>query len=446
VRSLGWLFVKDLQILRRSPLLSGLLIVYPIVIALLIGLALSRAPSKPRVAIVNEVPPGQAIHIGSEQITVAQYVASLNQDIIPVPVQTRDEAVQKVRSGDVLAALIIPQDIIARLSSGLQQAEVEVIYNGDALTASYVRSTIDSQLSQANAELSSRLEQVAATEIDLLLHGGQLQAFGADVNILGLEKSKAILDGVIGSTKEPATKLALTPVANFASLGAANLGLSKSILASVSQPVHVQETTLSGRRTPLDTFAVAVAVCLSLMFVCVLLAAGSLALEREENAFPRLVRGLVSPEALIAEKVLLAGICAWTVSVAMLFGIGAFVGLDYGRAGQWLIGLAGGAIAFGALGVAIGAVAREVRAASLLAILSSLPLAFLALVPSGAVAGGLYDVIRVVCAVFPFKPALEAMNAAINASTPSLGVSLLHLLIVAAGFAVLARLALRRFV
>jgi hypothetical protein len=35
-----WLLLKDLQILRRSPLLVGLLIVYPIVIALLIGFAL----------------------------------------------------------------------------------------------------------------------------------------------------------------------------------------------------------------------------------------------------------------------------------------------------------------------------------------------------------------------------------------------------------------------
>ena len=44
-----WLLVKDLQILRRSPLVTGLLIVYPIVLAILIGLAISRSPEKPRV-------------------------------------------------------------------------------------------------------------------------------------------------------------------------------------------------------------------------------------------------------------------------------------------------------------------------------------------------------------------------------------------------------------
>ncbi len=75
--------------------------------------------------------------------------------------------------------------------------------------------------------------------------------------------------------------------------------------------------------------------------------------------------------------------------------------------------LAGG-LAFGALGVAIGALAREVRAASLLAILLALPIAFLALVPSGAVAHGLYDAIRVISALFPFRASLDATDAALN--------------------------------
>ena len=50
-------------------------------------------------------------------------------------------------------------------------------------------------------------------------------------------------------------------------------------------------------------FGVAVAVTLSLMFVTLLLAAGMLALEREEHAFGRLVRGLVSRTGLLVEKI-----------------------------------------------------------------------------------------------------------------------------------------------
>ena len=56
---------------------------------------------------------------------------------------------------------------------------------------------------------------------------------------------------------------------------------------------------VTGSSPPLDIFAIAVAATLTLAFVTVLLVAGSLALEREENAFARLTRGLVSPLALL---------------------------------------------------------------------------------------------------------------------------------------------------
>ena len=439
-----WLLLKDLQILRRSPLLVALLIVYPVLVALLIGLALSSGPRKPRVAIVNLVPAGQTIDLGGQRINIASYAGRLYSQIDPVRVPTRAQAVRQVQSGNVLAALVIPADVISALSSGLAQAHVEVIYNNDALEQSFVQSTVTSQLAQANFALSAKLEQIAAGYIDLLLKGGQLQIFANNIDVLGLQRSKAILDAVLRHQRTGPTATALGRVDNFAGLAVNNLGQSKDVLKSISHPLVIDSSFLHGRRTPLDTFAVAVAVSISLMFVCVLLAAGTLALEREENVFARLVRGLVSPSGLLAEKVILSAACSLVVSFAMLAGISGFVGLDWGRAGQWLAGLAGGAIAFGALGVAIGAVAREVRAASLLAFLLSLPLAFLALVPGGSVATGVFDVIRVVSAVFPYKATLQAMNAAISGASPGLGVSLLHLLALTAAFGLLARVAVRR--
>jgi hypothetical protein len=96
------------------------------------------------------------------------------------------------------------------------------------------------------------------------------------------------------------------------------------------------------------------------------------------------------------------------------------------------------------MGVAMGALAREVRAASLLAFMASLPIAVLALVPSGAVSAGLYDVLSVVSALFPFKPTLDALNAAVNDSG-DLGGPLLHLVALSVAFVTLARLGLRRF-
>jgi ABC-2 type transport system permease protein len=104
-----------------------------------------------------------------------------------------------------------------------------------------------------------------------------------------------------------------------------------------------------------------------------------------------------------------------------------------------------GAGALAAAGAALGAAAREVRAVSLLAFMVTLPIAFLSLVPSGAVGSGLYDAIRVLTAVFPFKPALEAMTAALDSAGPGIGAPLAHLAVLAVAYSVLARLALRRF-
>ena len=85
------------------------------------------------------------------------------------------------------------------------------------------------------------------------------------------------------------------------------------------------------------------------------------------------------------------------------------------------------------------------RAVSLLAFMVTLPVAFLSLIPSGTVGHGLFDVIKVITALFPFKPALEALTAALEAGNGSLGGPLLHLAILIVAYALIARLALRRF-
>ena len=59
-RRMRWLLLKDLQILRRSPLQAVLLVLYPVLIAVLVGFAISRGPEKPRVAFLNEVPAERA--------------------------------------------------------------------------------------------------------------------------------------------------------------------------------------------------------------------------------------------------------------------------------------------------------------------------------------------------------------------------------------------------
>lgn len=441
-----WMLLKDLQILRRSKLLVGLLVVYPVAIALLIGFALSSGPEKPSLAFLNQIPESQnTINFGGEKIDVEVYTNQLFDAVERIDVENREQVLAKVRSGEALAGLIIPADFVTKLSNGgFNSATVEVVYNGDALKQSFVESTVESKLALADAALARQINKVAAGYIDVITTGGEINALGQTFELLGLVESKKLLDETLEDAP-PRIARKLEPLQNFASIGVANIGRFTDVLNTVERPVEVTETVLSGRRTPLDTFAVALAVTVSLMFVCVLLASGLLALEREENTFSRLARGLVPGGWLLAGKIVLAAGCAFFVTLAMLLGISAFVPLDYGRSALWVVAIAASGIAFATLGVAIGSLAREVRAASLLALMLALPLAFLALVPSGGVSPLLYDVIQVISALFPFKPALDAINSAINDADVSLAVAFAHLAALTLAFGGAAYWGLRRF-
>jgi ABC-2 type transport system permease protein len=234
-------------------------------------------------------------------------------------------------------------------------------------------------------------------------------------------------------------------VLNFANLASEGLGFASPVLGSIGTPLTVQTTDVAGKTTPTASYAVAIAIVVSLMFLTLLLAAGMLAIERSENAYSRLVRGLVTAGHLLSEKVLLSAACAGVVTLVMAAFVSLFVHLQWGRFPLWLVALVFGGAAFGALGVVIGAVAREVSVASLMALLLSLPIAFVALVPASAVSGTLGSALSVVAFLFPFKAALQAAGNAFSGAAPGIGWPLLHLAVLAVAFAAVARVAMRRF-
>jgi len=441
-----WLLVKDLRVLKRSPLLVAMLVLYPVIVAVLIGFALSRGPEKPEVAFYNGVPRSEnRFDLGGTSINLSDQADVLFKAIDPVRVGSREEAVRLVRSGDVLGAIVIPEDITQKLRTGIASGTIEVYYNAeDPAKRQYVENTIRSQVQTANAALTRRIAGEAVSLLELIRSGGRYRFLGEDIDVLGLQRSARILREARSGLPPGRLRARVDEVIRFAGLAQENLTFSDEVLGAVGEPIKVRSEVVKGGSTSLSSFAIALAVTVTLMFITVLLAAGVLASEREENAFGRLVRGLVSPTALLAEKAALAAMCSLVVALVMVAGLGLFVDLDWGRAPLWVLAAAFGALGFAALGLAIGALAREVRAASLLAFMLGLPLAFLALVPSGAVAPVLYDAIRGVSAAFPFRPSLSAMDAALNGAG-SLAAPLVHLAVLTLAFGALARLALRRF-
>ena len=449
-----WLLVKDLQILRRSPLIVALLIAYPIALGVLIGFALSGDGGKERVAFFNQVPEEQDFQIGGEEEGIDRNLArdELCSRVECIDVDSREEAEQKVEDGDVIAALILPPDLLDKLESlaslNPQQPTVEVLVNeDDPVKADLVDDRIQALITEANLILSQRISEEAANYLDLLIEGGtfDLPLIGT-FDVLGLRASGQILEDVAGELPpgSPA-RGALDRVTRFAELARENLDFALPLLGAVAEPIAVDKVVVSGETPELDSFAIAIAATVTLMFVTVLLVAGSLALEREENAFARITRSLVGPTGLLAEKIVLGVIASVAVTVLMLVALTPIVSIDWGRLPLILAAVLVGGAAFAAFGAAIGAAAREVRASSLLAFMVSLPIAFLSLIPSGTVSAAAFDVIEVVRALFPFNPALDALEGALSEAGPAVGVAIAHLAAIVAAYALLARLALRRF-
>jgi hypothetical protein len=448
-----WLLVKDLQILRRSPLVTGLLIVYPIVLAVLIGLAISRSPEKPRVAFLNQIPQGAGLSLGQTGgFSQAEARSRLCSKIECVSATSRADVERKVKDGEVLGGLILPADFLSKLQAELstnssEPAKVEVLVNqDDPLKAQIVDDRINSLLNQANLLLSDKITQVAVNYEQLLANGGEFQIpfLNQTVHVLGLQRSEQILRSVEGSLP-PGPRGQVAQVTEFARLARQNLALANQLLSSIRQPIAVDKQVIAGSIPPLDTFAVAVAAAVTLLFVTVLLVSGSLALEREENTYTRLTRGLVSREGLLLEKALLGTGAALVVTLLLLIAITPFESIGWSRIYLIIPAILLAGAASSGLGLAIGAAAREVRASALLAFALALPVAFISLVPSGTVGKTLLDVIHVIAGAFPFRPALDALSGALSASGPGLGLPFLHLALLTVGYLVLARLALRRF-
>lgn len=445
-----WLLLKDLQILRRSPLQLALLVIYPIAIALLVGFALTRGPEQSTVALYNAMPPDAKLGFGGEELDGAEIRDQLCGRVDCVDADGRDQARKLVEDGTATAAVVIPEDLgqkIASLASlNPQRPEVEVIVNGSsAVENRIVDDRIDAMLAEANLLIARRISEAANRYLDLILEGGQLSLLGQDFEVLGLQDTRTILRELRPEVPPGSDRRQLERAIRFAVLATENLDLAGPLLTAITQPIEVNKTEVGEAAPSLDTFAIAVTATFALMFVTVLLVAGSLALEREENAFGRLTAGLVTRGQILAAKLGLGTVVGFAVLFVLLAGLSLFVPIQWGRAPVWVLAGLFAAAAFAASGAALGAAAREVRAATLAAVMIALPVALLSLVPDDAVGPLFEGVIEVASAVFPFRPALDALTGGLEVSGGSVWLYLFHLAVLTGAYSLVARAALRRF-
>jgi ABC-2 type transport system permease protein len=403
----AWLILrKDLRVLRRSPLLLGVLLAYPLVIALLVGLVAGYASSKPRVALVDLDHLPQTIAVGGETFDVQATIDQVSRNVRLVRMSS-DEAERELANGKVVAVLTVPRGFVSDLIGMVRSPtlKVEVAPGG-------LRPRLEQQVQALVYSLNRKLQRAYIRNnlqyVTLILHGGQGSFLGRKFDVLGL-------DGAERTLAELPRGRRLDALRNFVDEAQLALAQTDDALRATANPIQLENVNDKGRSWLLGAQVQAYAIAVTLTFLALVLAAGALAAERDENVIGRLARGLVRARELVAAKIALAAIVGGALAFAVALVFGAVVevggvrgGEPWGRVPLVAVGVLLAGASVGAVGTLVGAVAKEARAASLVAVLIVLPVVFLGLVPREIVpaAGWLSNALPFVHAARFFSGAL----------------------------------------
>jgi ABC-2 type transport system permease protein len=435
---------KDLRRLVRSPLLLVALVVYPLLIALLVGLVVRYAGETPRIALVDNAGLPETIQLGQQRFDLrALFEDAAEVDLVRM---SPEQAERELSTGRSLASLTIPKDFTVKLRRPNESPQIVLRTSQGAIGTQSVEK-MRALVYAINLKLQQAFIETNLGYVDLLKRGGSGQLGETKVSIIGLQKAHEELERMSRSD-DPDVAGAAAELARFVEQVDGAIEQVGEYLQKTGNPIELVTRQDEGRTWLLSAQVQAYALALALAFVAVLLGAASITTEREERTLGRLVRALVGRTALVAEKVLLVALLGAAIGLllALAFGLvvevgGVSGGQPWERVPLLALGLVLAAAAFGALGVLLGSLARDASAAMLLALLVGVPIVLLGVIPTGTFA--LSDAIS---ALVPFGHAVDLATAALYDTSPAGTVAreCAWLAGLAIAFAALARLALRR--
>ena len=366
--AMRWLLLKDLRILRRSPLL----------VALLVALPAARGAARRRGAVVGPVqaegrvrepgPPGEAkISSAASGSTPPPTPPRLFEAVDPIRVDTREEAIEKVRVGRGAGRA---RDPARRDRAAAEHAPLGggAPPRSRSTTAPRTRSSAATSsrrsratLADANKALSDEIFKEAARYLNLIVAGGTLDAAARRrVDILGLRNAQTIIDGALGRAargrpvaRRAGAGLALRPAGRRQPRRLqADPGLDRHAGARSTRGrsrVGHRRSTCSASRSRCALADVRRRCCsppgCSRWSARSTRSAGSCA-------------GWCRAPACWWRRSALAALCAWALASGDAGRARAFLDLGWARAPAWLLALAVAAARSRALGVAIGAPRR----------------------------------------------------------------------------------------
>ncbi len=316
MRPISLLVRKDLRVLRRSPVLLATLLAYPVVIALLVGLVAGYASSKPRVALVDEAGLPGAIVLGGQRFDVRKTIRQVSKNVTLVRLP-RAEAQRQLRNGKVVAVITVPHDFLSNLRGMLHSPQLQV-QTGRGNLSSRVFQQIQALVYSLNRQLQSTYIKTNLGYVDALKHGATITFLGREIDILGLDRTAQLLEQLPPSP----TRNRIIDFVHDANLALAETG---SAMRATANPIELVRVSEKGRTWALSAQVQSYALALTIAFLTLMLAAGALAAERDENVIGRLARGLVGFGQLVAAKIALAGAVALALGAAIAVAFGLII-------------------------------------------------------------------------------------------------------------------------
>jgi ABC-type transport system involved in multi-copper enzyme maturation permease subunit len=401
---------KDAQTIARSWALLLILVIYPVLIALLVGQLLLDATANTSIAFVNEDTTGKALKVGDESFGLDRYREQAEDAGVRVVDMHRKEAMRALREGQVNGVLVIPDGFFARLSTLLAPADIEFHSAPDQL-GSVVRQRVRGSVYNLNLDISRTFVETNAEYLKTLVEGGGVEVGGDTYNVMGLEPAVTELQRIRNQVKSDDALSTIDGVIDFAQDAQVAIGLADKALDATAAPIRIHEVRQHGTSPKLTARALSIGLAVSLTFLCIVLIAGSLAGERDERALTRLLAGIASPAQVIGSKLVLGVGLATIVGTALFVAVGLMSDQPWSRLPLLMVALAVAAVAFSALGTLIGTLARDARTATLIAMFVALPTIALGLLPAS-------ESVHLISAPLPFGHAQELFNAVLFERDP----------------------------
>lgn len=398
-----WLLArKDLRMLLRTRWLVALFVVYPLAIALLLGVLLIDQGS-PRIALVNEDQTGRSVKIGDKRFGIDTYREQAERSGVEIVELDREEALRALDDGQVAGVLLIPNGAIAKLRTQLAPTTLR-LYTGDNELGATTTQRVRGVVYRINLQISEALIETNAEYLKKLVTGGTVEVQGDEYELYGLEPVRQELEELRDELDDEEQRERLEEIIEFAGQANAGLELADNTLEATAAPIRLERVREEGKSPLLTATALSFALSVSLAFVCIVLVASSLASERDERVLGRLLRAAVGPWQVLGSKLVFGAMVALAIGAGLFVVFGVLEPAAWPRLPVLALALVLTAVTCSTLGTLLATLTGDARVATLVAIMVVLPLVPLSLMPGDGAAA-------TVSQFFPIDPAQRLFNS-----------------------------------